>query len=218
MLNKKLKPSWKVNAIHGAIALMVANTVYIQNATAGSSQPACASTIAVNQGTCYALDASNTTINSGVTVSSTYDAAIVYPFRQGTYNTGNGTYVGSNIGNLAGSLTNKGTISAIYNNSYSAVGVLIEGELTGTLTNSGTIQAVSNTSFDSAYAYGISENGSPAMSGTLTNTGTISATAHAESSQAHAYGVYVGSSISETGVLNNSGTIFKKTTKSGITN
>ena len=207
MLNKKLKPSWKVNAIHGAIALMVANTVYIQNATAGVSQPACASTIAVNQGACYALDASKTTINSGVTVSSTYGAAVVYPYRSGTYNSYNGTYAGNNLGNLAGSLTNKGTISAISNNSSGAVGVLIEGELTGTLTNSGTIQAVSNTTSSNAYAYGISENGSPAMSGTLTNTGTISATAHASSNGAHAYGVYVGSSISETGVLNNSGTI-----------
>lgn len=201
MKNQKSKPNWKVNAIHGAIALMVANTIFIQNSTARPTQTPCASTITISQGTCYALDASNTAINSGVTVSSTNGAAVVYP-QYSSYNN-------YNIGDLAGSLTNKGTISAI-NNTYnnSAIGVDIQNELTGTLTNSGTISAtatVNNSDYAAAYGVYVGNN----LDGKLINSGKIIAKASisgtASSPDAIARGVSVGSNLN--GTLINSGTI-----------
>lgn len=200
MKNKKqdLAPSWKLSAIHSAIALMALNTVFVTNVTAGTSLTAC--TAGTQTEGCVASDNSNLIIGSGVTKSTNGGAAVAYY----SYSEPPSTI---NLGNLAGSLTNYGTISAVAESGSGAAGVGIQGELLGTLKNLGTIAATANTTDADARAAGVAEWGSPFMSGQLINSGIISATATADDYYAYAYGVRIGSSVSETGVIENSGTI-----------
>lgn len=192
MSNKhsKATPNWKLKAIHGAVALMVANTVFVPNAMAVMME--CGATISsAVAGPCLATNDSTISISSSGSVNATSGPAIYYDQ------------------NLAGSLTNNGTISSngVGSSWWSPiVGVEIANELTGTLTNTGTIRAIANNTSGNAYAYGIREGGVPDMSGTLTNSGTINATAiSTNGGYATAYGVYVSGNLS--GALSNSGTI-----------
>lgn len=196
--NQDLAPSWKLSAIRSAIALMALNTVFISNVTAAPVITAC--TAGTQTEGCVAGDNSILSINSGVTKSTNNGAAIAYESFSEAPST-------INLGNLAGSLTNYGTISATVENNSWAVGVDIGGELLGTLRNAGTISATVNSTNTSAWAAGVAEWGSPFMSGKLINTGTISATATADGDYAYAYGVRINNSVSETGVIDNSGTI-----------
>jgi len=113
-------------------------------------------------------------------------------------------------GNVAGTLSNSGSIGARANTSTSSAnarGVYVGTDLSGSFTNSGSISATAtgNASSSSVQAYGVNVVGS--LSGTLTNSGSISATAiNNSSSDASAYGIYVGA-ISAGGVLSNSGSI-----------
>ncbi|SMB28082.1 exported protein of unknown function [Sterolibacterium denitrificans] len=123
-------------------------------------------------------------------------------------------------GDLAGSLSNTGTISANAqatggsSASAAAYGIDLEGNLSGSLSNTGSIAASATaTSMDNAYAaaYGIlatnnpeiksytydggyssAENPTGILSGSLTNSGTISAVANAEGGDGYAVAIARG--------------------------
>lgn len=223
--NAKSTPSWQLNAIHGAMALMFASTVFVPNAMAQSllTGTAVISTDQTNQ-SLRADDDSKTTVNVGVSVTETSGTALLYPFipvpsffsispliTSGS-SSGYSTSGAGNIGNLAGSLTNHGTISS---NGYGSssnpiVGVKIENALTGTLTNTVTIEAISNNTYGSdAYAFGVRVNST--MSGTINNSGSIIASTTVSGSggsvSAVAYGVYLSNGLDGSGSLTNSGNI-----------
>ncbi|MDX8354937.1 autotransporter domain-containing protein [Cognatiyoonia sp. IB215182] len=113
-------------------------------------------------------------------------------------------------GNVAGSVTNTGTIE-LYSEASDedpfAIGILVEGDLeaTGTILNSGTIDATALTTSDStAYAFGISVEGE--MHGAIVNTGTIDLLATAPVTyEAVAVGIELESDMS--GSIQNSGSI-----------
>ncbi len=112
-----------------------------------------------------------------------------------------GIYVG---GNVAGSITNSGSITAkaVGETSAYAYGVVVRGNL-ASLTNTGSITATATAKTnDYASAYGVLVNGTLTN---LTNSGTISATASGGlNSYASAYGISVNTL---TGQLINSGNI-----------
>jgi hypothetical protein len=156
-------------------------------------------------GTIYANANANPQININTTTFSTWVSAYAYATGQGV-----------NLGNLSGTLTNHGLISATaYATAYGGSSNYAYARATGigmgslnagaTLTNTGTISAHAQaygSSFDSADAYGVHIDSN--LSGTLDNQGTISATA-SDSYYANAYAISMGDI--DTGTLTNSGTI-----------
>jgi len=113
-------------------------------------------------------------------------------------------------GGLAGTLDNRGTISALAQTSGStpsARAIQVFGDISGTLTNSGTISAtaIELTNSSTATAIGILAF---SLSGTLTNSGNIQAKAQVigTSTSASATGIAI-TMISAGGTLTNSGSI-----------
>ena len=179
--NKNALPNWKRNAISSAIALALANTLFI---TPASAVP-CPNSITTSQQGCDASGVSPIDISSSGSVNASGSNAIYY------------------LGSLDGSLTNNGTISSSGDpNSYSATGVLIINDLAGTLTNNGLIEANLNTS-PGTYFTGTGISVGNTLSGTLTNSGSINSTATSDA-YANANGVYINNLD---GDMNNSGSI-----------
>jgi outer membrane autotransporter protein len=154
----------------------------------------------VNSGTIEAVD-------NGSCPSPSASCSSVYASAYGIYA----------AGNLAGSISNSGSISASATAlngsgtaSADAYGISVGGNLSGTLNNSAMIEALAEAqadSFASAYAYGVTVDGE--LSGTLSNSGTISAEARAHSTN---YSITFAraiqlNDISATGVVNNDETI-----------
>jgi outer membrane autotransporter protein len=112
-------------------------------------------------------------------------------------------------GNLSGSISNSGDISAHATavNQASAYGINVNGELSGSVVSSGAITAEAQSSNGQASAYGITTNGND-LSGSIENLdpGHITVIAHSTNSQASAYGINTGNLTGGAYILN-SGTI-----------
>ncbi|MDO9625699.1 MAG: autotransporter domain-containing protein [Pseudomonas sp.] len=197
MSNKQSpRPQWKTTALHSAIAAFCANGLLITQAQADAL---CGPTISVNQEQCVAEDSQDIVVDSGVIISTTDEAAVLYMGNLGFTEGGEDTY-GSLTNN--GSILSSGTGEDHWGGLNPVVGVAIQGELLGTLTNTGVISGTSSNAY-SSYAYGIREGGFPAMQGTISNSGTISASSTSADSYADAIAVYIENSIAADALIEN---------------
>jgi outer membrane autotransporter protein len=189
------RPQWKTTALHSAIAAFCANGLLITQAQADAL---CGPTISVNQEQCVAEDSQDIVVDSGVIISTTDEAAVLYMGNLGFTEGGEDTY---------GSLTNNGSILSSGTGEdlgglNSVAGVAIQGELLGTLTNTGVISGTSSGTSGS-YAFGIREGGGPFMQGTIRNSGTISASSTSTHGSAEALAVYIVNSIAADALIEN---------------
>jgi outer membrane autotransporter protein len=176
------RPQWKTTALHSAIAALCANGLFVNQAQA---VPSCGPTVNESQSSqCMPYGWDDVTVATGVTISTSNEAAVLYFGDLGGYSeenligslTNNGSIFGEDaagvyIGHdLIGGLTNN---HRIISNSFGedAVGVYVGRNLMGSLTNHGDITA----NADGGEGIGIRIDG--ALDGRLINNGTISAAA-----------------------------------------
>lgn len=209
----KGKPSSTRKTIAAAIAALFISPMVAAGTTCTGSTSI---TTALTDQQCY-TDQSVTIGSTGsITVNDTRAVYVNAPDYTSTF-VNNGTITGNNqsetslvhfTGNVSGTITNNGAISAHASHSggYSVTGLYVGGTLSGTLTNSstGTI-SVSGNGTDATSYYGIYINGDIASTGTLTNAGNITVDVHGVNTTASAVGIYVNGNMA--GTLNNSGHI-----------